>query len=603
MCGITGIINKHGSEIDHDSIKKMNDAISHRGPDGEGFFYYRNVGIAHRRLSILDLSELGKQPMKYLDDIIITYNGEIYNYIELRKELSALNYKFISGTDTEVLLAAYIEWGVNCVEKFNGMWSFAIIDKIKNIVFCSRDRFGIKPFYYTSNNEQFLFGSEIKQLIINQKKRKVNKQILFDYLYFGYHHHNNNTFFENVLCLSPGHNLIYNLNENTFEIKKYYTLKINKEYSKLSFNEAEKLFEETLNNAINLRLRSDVNVGTCLSGGLDSSYIAAIASEIYTQKSTKKFMAFTAQSTEKKNDETHFAKMVVEKSNLDWKITTPNKNDFLTVVKEVIEAQEEPFGGPSIIMGYFVMRKAKEENCIVLLDGQGGDETLLGYERYYTAYISQQKGFINKIKALIEVVKNSKLSYLDILLYNIYFNNFRIRCFRQLKRHNYIKQDYKEYLNRNLIKQVAASNKDIHKLQNFELTQVQLQKLLKYEDRNSMKFSIETRVPFVDYKVVELAFSLPFSYKIKEGWSKYILRKIGENKLPFEIVWRKNKFGFEAPSKTWLSNKADLLSEIKKSSFINCFVNFNSLNDNLDEETLWKLYNTAIWAKIYNVEF
>ena len=253
MCGITGIINKHGSEIDHDSIKKMNDAISHRGPDGEGFFYYRNVGIAHRRLSILDLSELGKQPMKYLDDIIITYNGEIYNYIELRKELSALNYKFISGTDTEVLLAAYIEWGVNCVEKFNGMWSFAIIDKIKDIVFCSRDRFGIKPFYYTSNNEQFLFGSEIKQLIINQKKRKVNKQILFDYLYFGYHHHNNNTFFENVLCLSPGHNLIYNLNENTFEIKKYYTLKINKEYSKLSFNEAEKLFEETLNNAIKLR--------------------------------------------------------------------------------------------------------------------------------------------------------------------------------------------------------------------------------------------------------------------------------------------------------------------------------------------------------------
>jgi len=358
-----------------------------------------------------------------------------------------------------------------------------------------------------------------------------------------------------------------------------------------------------MDKAIALRLRSDVKVGTCLSGGMDSSYIAATASKSYKEQRGERFMAITAKSVEKTNDESHFAKMVVDASNLDWKITEPSKEDFLAAVEQVIETQEEPFGSPSIVMSYFVMQKAKEEGCTVLLDGQGGDEILLGYERYYTAYINQQKGLLNKVRSAITISKNSKLSLKEIFLFNIYFNNASVRSLRQSKRHGYIKPQYRSFVNKKLLQEVAYANKDIRTLQKLEITKVQMQKLLKFEDRNSMHFSIETRVPFVDYKVVELCYSLPFSYKMHEGWSKYILRKSAKDKLPDEIVWRRNKFGFEAPTKTWLSDKQALFTEIKASSFVSEFVDMVKLNSTMDDTSLWKLYNIAVWAKRFNLKF
>ena len=602
MCGIAGIINKANVSAKVVDIKKMTDVVSHRGPDGEGHFVEANIAFGHRRLAIIDLSKDGHQPMEK-DNLVITYNGEIYNYLEIRDELEHNGWVFSTKTDTEVILKAYQHWGEDCVQKFNGMWAFAILDKAKNKIFCSRDRFGIKPFHYHENKASFLFSSEIRQLLIHIKERKVNKQILFDFLYLGYHHHNNDTFYQSIFSLAPGHNLIFNLQNNTYKIVQYYILTLNKEQAELSFDDALELFQDTLDEAIKLRLRSDVRVGTCLSGGMDSSYIAATAARLYNKNNEDRFMAITAKSIEKRTDESHFAKMVVDSSSLDWKLTQPSKEDFLEAVDQVIETQEEPFGSPSIVMAYFVMKKAKEEGCTVLLDGQGGDEALLGYERYYIAYINQQKGLFKKIKSAIAISKNSKLSFKDIFLYTIYFNNASVRALRQLRRYGYIKPKYRSFVNKRLLQKVAGSNKNIRTLQEFEITKVQMQKLLKFEDRNSMHFSIETRVPFVDYKVVELAYSLPFSYKMFEGWSKYILRKSAKDKLPDEIVWRRNKFGFEAPTKTWLSDKEMFFSEIKNSLFIKEFVQIEKLHKGIDDISLWKLYNIAVWAKKFNVTF
>ncbi|USD26664.1 asparagine synthase (glutamine-hydrolyzing) [Flagellimonas marinaquae] len=602
MCGIAGIINKKGDSPKLADIKKMTDAVVHRGPDGEGHFIDSNIAFGHRRLAIIDLSSAGHQPME-MDNLVITYNGEIYNYLEIKDELRQRGCVFTTKTDTEVILKAYEYWGEGCVNKFNGMWSFALLDKVRGKIFISRDRFGIKPFYYFENKEVFLLSSEIRQILTQIQEPSVNKQTLFDYLYLGYHHHSDETFFKNINSLPPGHNLSYDIGKNTFCIKKYYELTINEDFTSLNFEGAEKLFQKTIDKAIALRLRSDVRVGTCLSGGMDSSYIAATAAEEYHKSSTDKFTAFTAKSIEKRNDESHFAKMVVDAFQLDWKVTQPSKEDFLEVAEEVIETQEEPFGSPSIIMAYFVMKKAKEEGCTVLLDGQGGDESLLGYDRYYPAYINQQKNIFQKIKSAVQISRNSKLSLKDVMLYNIYFNNASVRAFRQLRRHNYIKREFTFFINKKLLQDVAYANKDIHRLQKFELTKVQLQKLLKFEDRNSMKFSIETRVPFVDYNVVELAYSLPFSYKMRKGWSKYILRKSAENRLPGEIVWRKNKFGFEAPTKKWLSDKESFLKEIKSSSFLERFVQKDRLNKGIDDITLWKLYNIAVWARKFDIRF
>jgi asparagine synthase (glutamine-hydrolysing) len=602
MCGITGVIMKNSFSVDLNQLKTMNDVVRHRGPDGEGFYHSGNVGFGHRRLAILDLSVLGSQPMKYGESLTITYNGEIFNYIEIREFLKKKGYVFTSDSDTEVILASYQEWGKECVHQFNGMWAFAIHDVKKNIVFISRDRFGVKPFYYFEDQSCFLFGSEIRQILTQLPKRKVNKQILFDYLYLGYHHHTNNSFFEGIISLNPGHSMTINLTTGSSLISKWYELKVNNELRNLSFEAAQKLFESTLDSAIHLRLRSDVQVGTCLSGGLDSSYIAVVAAKAYNTSAKEKFNAITAKSIEKENDESIFAEMVVNKAELNWKITYPQKEDFFKVVEDVIETQEEPFGGPSVIMQYFVMEKAKKEGCIVLLDGQGGDEALLGYDRYYAAYLNQQKGIINKVKSYLSITKNSKLNIKDLFLYSLYFNKAKVRAIRQLRRNNYIKKEFKSYLNIDLLKEISHAGKNISDLQKLEITKVQLQKLLKYEDRNSMRFSIETRVPFVDYKVMELAFSLPFNYKVNGGWSKYILRKSAESKLPKEIVWRQAKIGFEAP-KNWYINKNLLFQTIEASKFLNQFINQDKISKSIDDTSLWKLYNVAVWAEKFNVKF
>jgi len=601
MCGITGIIDRNNKKINKDKMQKINNLISHRGPDDEGFYFSDNFAFGHRRLSILDLSSDGHQPMHYLDRYTITYNGEVYNYLEIKEELLSCGYKFSSHTDTEVILASYDKWGEECVNKFNGMWAFAIYDKEKNRIFCSRDRFGIKPFYYTEINDKFIFGSEIKQLLEFYETRYVNKSVLMDYLIIGYEEYTNETFFERIYKLEQSHNLLYDLDTHRFEIKRYYNIEIDEKIEELSEKDSVAQYKEKLRNSIELRLRSDVTVGTCLSGGLDSSAIASIASALYTKQTGKQFKAIHAKSTDRKTDESVYAKKVVAHCHMDLNIVEPTTQEFIESIDEVIYTQEEPFGGPSIFMQYFVMKEAKRWDCKVMLDGQGGDETLLGYEKYYPAYLITLNPW-GRIKGFFNASKNSKLTIKQLLGYFIYFTNAKIRIKRLRQKNSFIKDKYLDMVNRDIVEISSQNYLDIFKLQYGEIYATKMPHLLKYEDKNSMRHSIETRLPFIDYELLQTALSLNNNFKIKDGWTKYILRKTVDRLLPKNIVWRKNKLGFEAPADTWIKSiSTDMKKSIEKSKIVNEIIDKIDF-DELDRVQRWKLFNIAKWEEIYCVK-
>lgn len=597
MCGIGGIINKNNKSVEELLIHQMTDIIAHRGPDSSGSFLYKNIAFGHRRLSILDLSSSGHQPMKYLDDLVITYNGEIYNFIEIREELIQKGYIFDSNSDTEVILKAYHCWGKTCVNYFNGMWSFSILDIKQKIVFCSRDRFGVKPFYYIENNDLFSFGSEISQLLPFLPNRILNKKVALDYLISGIEECSNETFFKDIYLLKGGHNLVFDLQTNSYEIERYYNLKLSDQK-----NTSVDDYIQELKRSITLRLRSDVKVGTCLSGGIDSSTISSFASKLY-QNSNEKFMAIHAKSSEYKTDESEFAKIVSKIANINLNFVEPSYSDFKSNILSIIKIQQEPFGSLSIIMQYFVFKKAKELGCIVMLDGQGGDETLLGYERYYPAIVKSKKG-IAKLKALLQSSKNSRLSLLDTIKYQYYFSNYKLRLKRLKFKNSFYKSEILNEYESEELRIISESYNDISILQKNEIESSQLPHLLKYEDRNSMANSIESRLPFLDYKLVELSLNTNNSLKIKDGWTKFILRKAAETILPKEIVWRKNKLGFNAPEKTWTKEfENEMIKEIQQSEILNNFIDFKKLYfKKLDLRTKWRLYNFSAWEKEFKVK-
>ena len=597
MCGISGIINKNNKSVEELLIHQMTDIIAHRGPDSSGSYLYKNIAFGHRRLSILDLSSSGHQPMKYLDDLVITYNGEIYNFIEIREELIQKGYIFDSNSDTEVILKAYHCWGKTCVNYFNGMWAFSILDIKQKIVFCSRDRFGVKPFYYIENNDLFSFGSEISQLLPFLPNRILNKKVALDYLISGIEECSNETFFKDIYLLKGGHNLVFDLQTNSYEIERYYNLKLSAQK-----NTSVDDYIQELKRSITLRLRSDVKVGTCLSGGIDSSTISSFASTIY-QNSNEKFMAIHAKSSEYKTDESEFAKIVSKIANINLNFVEPSYSDFKSNILSIIKIQQEPFGSLSIIMQYFVFKKAKELGCIVMLDGQGGDETLLGYERYYPAIVKSKKG-IAKLKALLQSSKNSRLSLIDTIKYQYYFSNYKLRLKRLKYKNSFYKSEIINEYESEELRIISESYNDISILQKNEIVSSQLPHLLKYEDRNSMANSIESRLPFLDYILVELSLNTNNSLKIKDGWTKFILRKAAETILPKEIVWRKAKLGFNAPEKTWTKEfENEMIKEIQQSEILNNFIDFKKLYfKNLDLRTKWRLYNFSAWEKEFKVK-
>ena len=600
MCGIAGIVYKKDIPGNREAVlKSMLDSIAHRGPDDEGMYFDGPVALGHRRLSILDLSPAGHQPMKYKDWFIV-YNGEVYNYLELREELKRSGHTFTTGTDTEVILHAYEEWGEECLSRFNGMWAFVIYDRRKQTLFCSRDRFGVKPFYYYEDDEKFLFASEIKAILAAGVKPSVNFRILLTYIAVGYINFCDETFFRGIFQLLPGRKVCRDIADHHGSIEAYYDL-----YKQFRQGVTIESFIECLENSVKLHLRSDVPIGTCLSGGLDSSVIAALASNLLKESDKQRsFGAVTAVSEDKENEEASYAQEVVEQCCLDWHPVKPTYRDFSEHVEDCLMAQGEPVGGPSLFMQYWVMKNAKEAGFKVMLDGQGGDETLLGYERYYPSFFWNllKRG---KIRRLISeyalAARNSKLSLVTLTQYTIYFLILPLRRYILGKRAAFI---YKEFLGSvfDVLGRPARAFLRLRDLQVSEIGEFQLSNLLMYEDRNSMAHSIEARVPFVEMNCIETAISLQPEEKIRNGFTKYPLRLLADKILPKSIAWRTNKIGFEAPTKLWLGKHEKHMQVMVDDSLLLKRIcrdvpRLNSLN--LDMR--WKLYNVAVWERQYHI--
>lgn len=601
MCGIAGIIQKKTTDMDlTQSMQNMLAKITHRGPDGQGIFKYQQLILGHRRLAILDLSKDGIQPMHSpCQNFVLIFNGEIYNYLEIKAELIKLGHVFQTKTDTEVILHAYQAWGQDCVQRFNGMWAFALLDKSKNQLFCSRDRFGVKPFYFISHDKHFIFCSEMKGLLPFLPSRTANHEMIIDYLLTSKTDHQHQVFFKDIHVLPASHHLIYNVNTHQITTKRYYELKPRQNLT------ASNDYMACLNDAISLRLRSDVTVGTCLSGGLDSSTVAAIAAKQYISQTQKPFSAITAISEQASNNESHFAEMVVKHCQLNWLTTKPNYETFQAQIENIMHTQEEPFASPSIVMQYEVMKAARKAKIPVLLDGQGGDETLLGYERYVATHTYEEyrkhgiKGFVQAIKASSQ--QNQKLKTLKTAQYILgtHFPGLRLKLHQY--EHRYLSKQH--HLIPKHLKTYADAAKTLFDLQKLEIEATNLPALLRFEDKNSMAHSIETRLPFLDYRLVEMALSLPFDVKIHLGWTKHLLREKMQQQLPHDILWRKNKFGFEAPEQIWLSRHQDaMLKCIKHSRLIQAITKNNFNPTALKQRVVWRLYTIALWEKQFHIE-
>ena len=388
MCGIAGYYSFNGY-IKQENFEKMVDIVKHRGPDHRGTFYQDGLALGHRRLSIIDLSEDGCQPFFYKKRYVLIFNGEIYNYRELKEELIAEGYQFYTETDTEVLAAAFDHWGKECVQHFNGMWAFAILDQERKELFCSRDRFGVKPFYYYLDSHQFIFASEIKQILcMLNTPPAANKKRLLEFLICGDQDYTSETMFQDIMQLAGGHELVFNLESKELRVSEYYNLgkrTVKSENYEESCNKFRKAFE----NSIKLRLRADVPVGYCLSGGLDSSSIVCTANEQVRQSGIN-----TEQHTvsscfeEKAYDEQEYIDEVIRKTGIHSHKIYPDGSKLFDEVDKIIWHMDEPFGSTSVYAQWNVFREAKNNNLTVMLDGQGADEQLAGYTPFYGVYFA-----------------------------------------------------------------------------------------------------------------------------------------------------------------------------------------------------------------------
>lgn len=636
MCGITGIINFNKKPISFKTLVKMTEIVRHRGPDDQGIVVFNpkvsdgklgvveykklrpeiedksrcgfSVGLGHTRLSIIDLSDRGHQPMSNRNGSLwIVYNGEIYNYLEIRTELISKGYTFRSDTDTEVIINAYQEWGPDCLSRFNGMWALAIWDRRRRSLFCARDRFGVKPFYYYLNENVFVFASEIKQILeCEEYRRHPNEKIIYDYLVIGLEDHTSETFFKDIYQLRGGEYATVSLEKRTFEKKRFYNLsKVCVTKHKESEYYAE--FKELFIDSVNLRLKSDVPVGSCLSGGLDSSAVVSVGSALSKKNGDKPFNTFTACWDSEKIDERKYAEAVVASSGASGNYIYPSSEELAQDLAKLIWHQEEPFGSLSIFAQWSVMKAVRAKEIPVLLDGQGGDEVFLGYERYYAWFLMdllKQAKFARFVSEMTLSAKNSKLTQKELILFYVYFNFNQVRALHlHRKAKPYLKMDFLRSYNISEQLNILRRIKTVLDLQVSEIQEIQLSHLLKYTDRNSMAFSIENRLPFLDYRLVEFALGVPSEYKIRNGWTKNLIREGMWGIIPENIRMRKNKLGFEVPQTSLMQSVLPmLLPKLEKGTMLQRYFNMdwlmNTLKDDyLNNVVLWKALCLDLWFR------
>lgn len=568
MCGIAGLVSFQGS-VERSLVKKMTDTIAHRGPDGEGCWISDDgqTGLGHRRLSIIDLSVAAAQPMADVSErYVITFNGEIYNYLELRKELLSSGVTFRTESDTEVLLALYIQHGEKCVDFIDGMFAFVIRDNKERSLFIARDRFGEKPLYYYKDQKRFVFASEMKAIFAADVKKEYDPKRLHYYLSYNLYQDPNDagsTFFRDIRQLEPGHFMTVNA-EGIVKQTKYWEVSAEKQIQ-ISEADAREKFDFLLRRSIERRLRSDVPVGSSLSGGLDSSTIVLLINKMKLPGQEQK--TFSARFKNFDRDEGKYIDLILNSARDIRGFATWPDESAMEDLDRIWFHQEEPFGSASIVAQWAVMKLAKENNVTVLLDGQGADEILGGYRTFFSPllnrlYANRDSRFEEERKAL-EGSRNFQYtagtSTRMMLRYPRMFGT--LSATKRLFVKPPAKTVQQPKYNPDFAKQVkewthplqGIYNDDVKKLQKRIFEQSGFSPLLRYADRNSMAFSRELRLPFLEHELVEFCISLPDHFKISNGWTKRLLRDTYAKLLPEDICWRKDKVGFEAPQSVWMN--------------------------------------------------
>ena len=654
MCGIAGIFNLDSQPIALSQLRAMADLLRHRGPDDEGFALFDtttgcachlkgpdspagvllpdvrdfnpstyNLALAERRLAILDLSQAAHTPMVTPDHTLtLTFNGEIYNYIELRAELAALGHTFHTRGDTEVLLAAYRQWGTECVTHFNGMWAFALWDAVQKRLFCSRDRFGVKPFYYVHQQQTFAFASEPKALWgSGLMAARPNRSLLLDFL-AGYEANMlDETMFEQILQLPGGYNLI--ATSDGLHSERYWSLPCNTELGPAHLNTAEfQRLREMLTDAVRLRLRADVPIGTCLSGGLDSSAIVTLTNGLMQREHSiqrtqvgEHQKTFTACYADAASDERQFAQLIVNRTDAEWHQVFPTLESLRADLQKFIWHHDEPPITTSMYAQWCVMRKVREQGVIVTLDGQGSDELLAGYLPF-DVYLSQLlragqlRRLVTEAHAIAQVGSRSST---DILKRVVAYQmptvwQQALQRAQPARTLGLRPADAAATIMRHQ-KSFDANTRANLPLHLQALATYNLPRLLRSEDRNSMAFSVEARTPFLDVRLAEYISQLPASYRIHNGWSKYVLRQAMTHVLPAEIVWRRDKKGFATPEQQWVRGLRPTLLELFNDSpriaplldmgaVCAALGDANATSASLTSSTLWRWIAAELWLRM-----
>jgi len=623
MCGIVGIIHKNGQPVEYPVLSRMAETLNHRGPDEEGHLIEGPIGFYHKRLSIIDL-ETGRQPMT-AGDLTIVFNGEIYNYIELREELKKAGHKFQTSSDTEVILKGYQEFGLDVIEKLNGMFAFLLYDRKKNRLVAARDHFGIKPLYYTFVGDCMLFASEIKALLQHPVvSAEPNYDSIQQYFTFQYVL-DNDTLFNKIHKLPPGHYQVIDLLSMKAEMVKYWEadFTVDNHHTEEYFTDA---LRRLLEDAINIQLRSDVPVGAYLSGGMDSSIVTIFASAKYPGK----IKTFTGVFREGRQfDESQYAKAVAEHCGAENFMVYPTESDFVDLLPQLIYHMDEPAAGPGLFPQFMVSRLASREVKVVL-GGQGGDEIFGGYARFVVAYLEQAlKGAIfetheegEHIVSLNSILPN--LPYLKKYVPMLkkfwqkdVFEDLDRRYFRLIDRSegemNFLSDEFRNGYNPedlfsrfqqvfNHPDTLSYYNKMVH----YDMT-AGLPALLQVEDRVTMANSLESRVPILDHRIVDLITGMPPAMKFKGAEMKYILKRAVKDLLPQKIFERKDKMGFPVPLHHWAKNKAKSFFQdvlLSKACLDRGLLNIPQVEKLIEDENafgrrLWGLLCLELWFRTF----
>jgi asparagine synthase (glutamine-hydrolysing) len=584
MCGIVAIINKKNS-LTGNHLSETTRIIRHRGPDDEGFLTWQpggqpvvwagsdtapstlahwnyqslpqgqsfTVGMGHRRLSIIDLSPLGHQPMVFEDaGLSIVFNGEIYNYLEVRAELQQLGHVFQTKSDTEVILHAWKQWGAPCLHRFNGMFAFVLLDSKNNELFAVRDRFGVKPLHYIANEEHIVLASEVKQITAAIPQAYThNKQVLQRFLALGTMDLTDQTFLEEIRQVPGGHfmHVKIGLGNITYSLQKWYELKPAKFTGK--FDDAADQFRALLTDAVRLRLRSDVTVGSCLSGGLDSSSIVCLAAELLQQSGDFAGLeTVTACYDDARYDEWKYAWEVIQKAKAHPHKIFPSFKMLEDELTEFLWHQDEPTASTSVFSQWAVFKATKQAGLKVMIDGQGADEQLAGYGGndlpLYTNLLSRMR-----IRALLGEALDYRKTQGKMPV------GFLLGALKQTfgSDKQPLAHQKPGWLLHNDALQEARPAPSVQAHLTQQLYGHPLPVLLRYEDRNSMAWSVESRTPFLDYRLVEFTKSLPDEYLYYRGVRKHILRVAMKNVIPAAISARRDKMGFVTPEEVWLKGE------------------------------------------------